>query len=78
MKSFYESIVFRLFKISFSVMDSNNTPKKKEKKESASQMLYNVLKEILDTQSLILDKLENINATKKESVEDRAKAWRGL
>lgn len=59
-------------------MDSNNTPKKKEKKESASSMLYNVLKEILETQSLILEKLDKINVTKKESTEDRANAWRGM
>jgi DNA-binding TFAR19-related protein (PDSD5 family) len=59
-------------------MAENNPPKKKEKKESASEMLYNVLKEILDTQALILQKLDNVQATRKESAEDRAKAWKGM
>lgn len=41
-------------------------------------MLYKVLKEILDTQAIILLKLDNVQATRKESAEDRAKAWKGM
>ena len=62
--------------------------KRKKPKESASEMLYNVLKEILETQALILKRQEAILQANnflvgqlgldKSIVERRAQEWKKM